>query len=46
MLMRLQRQLKTGDSFVVVLVDSKGTEYKADVLVGGFGQMTMPTPEK
>lgn len=42
MLMMLQRQLKTGDSFIVVFVDSKGTEYKSEVLVGGFGQMTMP----
>jgi len=46
MLMGLRRQLKTGDSFDVVFVDSKGTEYKAKVLVGGFGQMTMPTSEK
>ena len=42
MLMKLQKTLKTGDVFTLIFVDGSSNEYKIPVVVGGFGQMTMP----
>jgi copper(I)-binding protein len=42
MLMNLQKPLISGDTFQLVFVDASENEYEISVLVGGFGQMTMP----
>ena len=45
MLMNLQKPLKSGTTFSVVFVDGSQNEYEVAVVVGSFGQMTMPKSE-